>query len=110
MPTYGWKDENTSFEVDIQRKMADSNDTPTLEEALEAGFTEEEFTAARWQKVIGMPAVLNKSFLDGTKNRRTAWNKELAESYRLEAESYNMPQTSRKEINNEIRKLRQTKR
>lgn len=55
MPIYEQKDENTGKSVSVVRSIraSDEEGLPTLEEALEAGFTEEEFKNAKFSKVIG---------------------------------------------------------
>lgn len=57
-------------------------------------------------KLISAPAVMNRALPDGV--RRKGF-KEGAEAMRLESASYDMPPDKRGEINQEIKKLRETK-
>jgi hypothetical protein len=49
---YRHKDENTGKEVEIIRSFDDYEDTPTVEEAMHEGLTEDEAKEAKWVKII----------------------------------------------------------
>ncbi len=53
MPIYPYNERNSKKTVEILRSFEDYKVPPTLEEALKAGLTEEEYANADWQKVIG---------------------------------------------------------
>jgi hypothetical protein len=53
MPLYNWIEKKTDKEVEILRSFSKYSDSPSKEEALEAGLTEEEYATADWIKVIG---------------------------------------------------------
>lgn len=53
MPLYIHKDAQSGKNVEILRSFKEYEEKPTLEEALAAGLTEEEYTAAQWRRVLG---------------------------------------------------------
>jgi hypothetical protein len=53
MPIYTHVDKKTSKVVEILRNFDQHQDSPTQEEALIAGLTEEEFQAAEFEKRLG---------------------------------------------------------
>ncbi len=49
---YLWQDKKTKIEVEVERKMRDSDVPPDKPEAIEAGMEVEDFAEADWEKVI----------------------------------------------------------
>lgn len=52
-PLYTYEDQATKKRLEVIRTIHESDDTPTFEEALEAGFSEYEYDNATWKKLIG---------------------------------------------------------
>lgn len=53
MPLYEHKDTTSGKIVEILRNFSEYKDTPSKEEAIKAGLTEEEYEVAAWVRVIG---------------------------------------------------------
>ena len=50
---YVWKDNTTERRIVIMNHIDDYRTPPTIEQAVEQGFTEEEAKAADWTKIVG---------------------------------------------------------
>ena len=55
---YVWEDTTTGRRIDILNDMKDYQKPPTVEQAMEKGFTEEEARNANWKKIVGSKNVL----------------------------------------------------
>ena len=62
MPIYDWLDKKSQKQVAVLRHFSEYEKGPTKEEAVAEGFTEQEFTDAKWERLIGAAIQVHRAW------------------------------------------------
>jgi len=62
MPIYDWLDKKSQKQVAVLRHFSEYEKGPTKEEAVAEGLTEQEFTDAEWERLIGAAIQVHRAW------------------------------------------------